>query len=120
MEKLLDVVARVMLASVFLVAGLNKLTGFMGTQDYMESMGVPGVVLPLIIALEIIGALMLITGYGVRWAALALAAFSVTTALVFHADLANQMQQFMFMKNIALAGGLLLLVTRVLKMEHQQ
>ncbi len=110
LSKFSDLAGRILLASVFLVAGINKLTGFTGTQDYMESVGVPGLVLPAIIMLEIVGALMLVSGWYVRLAALALALFSLATAFIFHFNLGNQIQQFMFMKNIAIAGGLLLLV----------
>ena len=73
----------------------------------MEAMGVPGALLPLVIALEIGGAAALIAGFQTRCAALALAGFSLLSALIFHADFGDQMQTIMFMKNLAIAGGLL-------------
>ena len=103
-------VGRVLLASVFLVSGLNKLTGFTGVQDYMESVGVPGTILPFIVVLELAGSLMLIVNWKTPWAAAALAVFSLATAFIFHSSFDNQMQQFMFMKNMAIAGGLILLI----------
>ncbi len=110
MNKLIELVARLFLGHIFLLAGLNKLgAGYAGTQAYMDSMGVPGGLLPLVIALEIVAGLMVIAGFKTRWAAYALAGFSVLAAVIFHADFADQMQVILFMKNISIAGGLLLL-----------
>lgn len=109
MNKYLVPVARILLAHIFLLAGVNKIGQYAGTAGYMESMGVPGELLPLVIALEILGALALIIGYQTRWAATALAGFTIVSALIFHNNLADQMQMIMFMKNFAIAGGLLLL-----------
>ncbi len=109
MEKYVNLIGRVLLAHIFLVAGLNKITGYSGTQGYMDAMGVPGMLLPLVIILEIGGALALIAGWQTRLAAYALALFSIVSALIFHNNLADQMQMIMFMKNWAMAGGLLVL-----------
>ena len=92
------------------MAGIGKLgAGYAGTQGYMESMGVPGMLLPLVIALEIGGAILIIAGLFTRMTAVALGAFTVLSAVLFHADFADQMQQIMFMKNLAIAGGFLFL-----------
>lgn len=109
MNNAIVLVARLLLAHIFLLAGFGKITGYAGTQGYMESMGIPGALLPLVIALEIGGALALIVGLFTRWAALALAGFCVASALIFHRNFAEQMQMIQFMKNFAMAGGLLLL-----------
>ncbi len=109
MNNAIVLLARLLLAHIFLLAGLSKITGYAGTQGYMESMGVPGALLPLVIALEIGGSLALIVGLFTRWAALALAGFCVASALIFHRNFAEQMQMILFMKNFAMAGGLLLL-----------
>jgi putative oxidoreductase len=77
----------------------------------MESMGVPGMLLPLVIALEIAGALAIIAGYRTRLAAAALAAFSLAAGFLFHGG-ADQMQQILLLKNVSIAGGFLLLVAR--------
>ena len=103
-------VARILLAHIFLISGVSKLgVGCAATQGYMEAMGAPGVLLPLVIALEIGGSLALIVGFFTRWAALALAGFSVVAAVIFHRNFGDQIQMIMFMKNVAMAGGLLLL-----------
>lgn len=100
---------RVFLAQIFLLAGLSKIGAYQGTQGYMEAMGVPGGLLPLVIVLEVGAALAILVGWQTRWAAWSLAAFSIVSAIIFHASFADQMQSILFMKNIAIAGGLLLL-----------
>ena len=109
MNNAIVLLARLFLAHIFLLAGFGKITGYADTQGYMESMGVPGALLPLVIILEIGGGLALIVGLFTRWAALALALFCVAAAVIFHRNFADQMQMIMFMKNFAMAGGLLLL-----------
>jgi putative oxidoreductase len=112
MEKYTNLAGRILLAQLFLMAGLSKIGGYAGTQGYMESMGIPGALLPLVIALEIGGALALILGWQTRLTAWALAGFSVVAAAVFHADFSDQMQMILFMKNFAIAGGLLVLAAQ--------
>ena len=109
MEKIIQVVARVLLAQIFVLAGLNKIGGYADTQAYMDAMGVPGILLPLVIILEVGGGLALIVGWQTRWAAYALAAFTALAAVIFHSDLGQQIQMILFMKNWAMVGGLLLL-----------
>lgn len=102
---------RVLISAIFIMAGLNKLgAGYAGTQGYMESMGVPGALLPLVILLEIGGGLAVLIGWQTRIAAFLLAGFSLVSALIFHANFADQMQSILFMKNLAMAGGFLFLV----------
>ena len=110
MTNISNLIGRILLAAIFLLAGINKIPGYAGTQAYMESMGVPGMLLPLVIALEIGAALALIVGWQTRLAAAALAVFTIASALLFHADFGDQTQMILFMKNWAIAGGLLLLV----------
>lgn len=107
-----DFAGRVLISAIFLISGLGKVAGYSGAQGYMEAMGVPGMLLPLVIALEVGGALAIIVGYRTRVAAFLLAGFSVLSALLFHRALGDQVQYVMFMKNIAIAGGFLLLVAR--------
>jgi putative oxidoreductase len=109
MNKYSSVVARILLAHIFLLAGISKITGYAGTQGYMDSMGVPGMLLPLVILLEAGGGLALIVGWQTRLISYALAGFTVIAAIIFHSNLGDQMQMIMFMKNFAIAGGLLLL-----------
>ena len=108
-----DLIGRILIATLFLMAGIGKLgDGYAGTQGYMEAMGVPGMLLPLVIALEIGGAVLIIAGFWTRITALALAAFSISSALLFHGDFSDQMQQIMLLKNFAIAGGFLFLATK--------
>ena len=109
MEKVSQLVARVFLGHIFLLAGVSKISAYEGTQGYMDAMGVPGVLLPLVILLEVAGGLAIIAGWKTRWAAIALAIFSVVSAAIFHHDFADQTQMIMFMKNIAITGGFMLL-----------
>jgi len=105
-------VGRLLLALIFVVSGLNKLSGYAGTQAYMQAMGVPGALLPVVIALEILGGLAIILGWKTKVVAFLLAGFSLVTALIFHSNFADQMQMIMFMKNVAIAGGFLMLVAQ--------
>jgi len=109
MEKYSVIISRVLLAQIFFIAGLGKIAGYDGTAAYMSAMGVPAMLLPLVILLEVGGGLALIVGWQTRWVSLALAGFTVVAALIFHHNFADQIQMIMFMKNIAITGGLILL-----------
>lgn len=111
MNKFNELGARVLLGHIFLLAGISKISAYDGTASFMESMGVPGMLLPAVILLEIAGGLMVITGFKTRIAAAALAGFTVIAAIIFHSELSDQMQMILFMKNLAIAGGLMLLVS---------
>lgn len=104
----LDLAGRVGLALIFIVAGYGKIKGYDATAGYMQSMGVPGGLLPLVILTELGGGIAIALGLFTRPVAIALAGFSVITAVIFHAG-GDQMSQIMFMKNIAMAGGFLVL-----------
>ncbi|MGD2054680.1 MAG: DoxX family protein [Gammaproteobacteria bacterium] len=108
MNKVIELAGRILLGHIFLLAGINKISGYEGTAGYMEAMGVPGGLLPLVIVLEIVGGLALIIGFKTKWAALALAGFTVLAAVLFHADFSDQTQMILFMKNWAITGGLLM------------
>ena len=108
MDKVIELAGRILLGHIFLLAGINKIPAYEGTAGYMEAVGVPGVLLPLVILLEILGGLALIIGFKTRWAAIALAGFTVLAAILFHADFSDQTQMILFMKNWAITGGLLL------------
>jgi putative oxidoreductase len=107
-------VARILLALMFVLSGISKLTGLEGTAGYIASVGLPAAQLLAIGAgvLEVVAGVLLIVGWQARWAALALAAFTVVASLLFHNFWAMPkeqqfMQQLMFMKNLAITGGLL-------------
>jgi len=110
MEKSVTLLGRILLGHIFLIAGIGKISSYAGTMGYMESMGVPGVLLPAVILLELGGGLALILGFQTRVVAAALALFCAAAAAIFHNDFGNQMQMIMFMKNFAMAGGLLYVV----------
>lgn len=105
-----EIAGRVLLATLFLLAGAGKLGAYSATAAYMSSAGVPGALLPVVIVTELGGALALILGWRTRIVAALLAGFSVLTALIFHNNFADQMQMINFLKNLSIAGGLLLLV----------
>ena len=102
-------IGRVLMAAIFIQAGINKIFGYAGAQQYMEAHGVPGALLPFVILLEAGGGLALLLGIGTRWLALAFAGFCVLAALLFHLKPDDQMQMISFMKNLTIAGGFLVL-----------
>ena len=109
MNAYLSLLGRIGLSLIFIISGWGKIAGYAATQGYMESVGVPGALLPLVIALELGGGLAIVAGVFTRWFALGLAVFSIASALLFHFNLADQVQAIMFWKNFAIAGGFLLL-----------
>ncbi|AYK16699.1 DoxX family protein [Aeromonas veronii] len=113
MDKMKDVAllaGRVLLALMFVMAGWSKIGGYAGTQGYMEAMGVPGFMLPLVILLELGGGLAVVLGLFTRSLSVLLAGFTLMAAFIFHYQPAEQMQMLMFMKNVSVAGGFLALV----------
>ena len=109
------VIARILLALMFVLAGFGKLTGLEGTAGYIASKGLPAPMLLAVAAgvVELVAGVLIIIGWQARWAALALAGFTVVASVIFHnfwaMPAAQQMtQQLMFMKNIGVVGGLLL------------
>lgn len=112
MNATLSLLGRIGLSLLFIISGWGKISGYAGTQQYMEAMGVPGALLPLVILLELGGGLAIAAGLFSRWVALALAGFSVATALVFHANFGDAMQAINFWKNVGMAGGFLLLAAQ--------
>jgi putative oxidoreductase len=112
MHDLATLVARILIAALFIVFGIEKITGYASSAGYMEAYGLPGALLPVAIAVELGGGIAILLGFFSRWAALLLAGFCIVTALVFHTAWSGdggQGQFINFMKNLALAGGLLLL-----------
>ena len=102
---------RILLALMFLIAGINKISGYAGMQGYMESMGVPGALLPLVIALEVLGGITLMLGWHTRVTAFLLAGFTLLATLIFHSNLGDQTQMLFFLKNLSITGGLLVVVS---------
>jgi len=110
-------VGRVALGTIFVVSGLGKLAAWSGTAAYAGSKGVSGFLLAIATALELLGAVSVVVGFKARWGALALLIFLVPVTLVFHNFWAvpaaqQQMEMANFLKNLAIAGGLLIIFGR--------
>lgn len=101
---------RLFLAMIFIQSGLSKMSDYAATQGYMDAMGVSSALLPLVIALEVLGGIAIVIGFKARLVALAMAGFSLLSALLFHTNFSDQTQTIMLMKNIAIAGGFLMIV----------
>ena len=112
LDNLLSLAARVLLSALFLMSGINKILNPADTQQYMASYGMPltGLFLMGAIALELAGGLSVLLGYKARWGAIALIIFLIPATLIFHTNFADQMQTIQFMKNLAILGGLLMIV----------
>ena len=109
MTNIADLIGRILISALFLLNGIFKISNYDGTIVWMESFGMPGILLIPAIILEIAGPALIIIGYKTKLAAGFLSLFCITTAFIFHNDFANQMQLTSFLKNIALAGGFLIL-----------
>lgn len=101
-----EFIGRLLLSSIFVIAGVQKIGNYDGGVAYMEAFGVPGVLMPLVIAAEVGLGLMLLAGFKTRLTAFLLGGFCVIAALIFHSDFAERMQVILFMKNMAIAGGM--------------
>ena len=105
-----ELAGRSLLSVLFLLSGVGKIGAYAATGAYMSSVGVPGALLPVVIATEALGAIAIILGWQTRVAALLLAGYSLLAALIFHTNFADQIEMIMFLKNVSIAGGFLLLV----------
>ena len=108
-----SLIARLTMAALFLPAGISKITGYAGTAGYMDSQGVPGILLPLVILVEVGGGLALLAGFQTRLVSWGLALFTLLAAYFFHRNFSDaqmgMVNQIMAFKNIAIAGGLVAL-----------
>ena len=106
-----DVVGRILIIVLFLLAGLRQLgPGYAGTARLMASHGVPAALLPLVILTELGGSIAVVIGWKTRIAAFLLAGYTLLTALIFHTNFADPSQPGMFRFHIAVIGGFLILV----------
>lgn len=108
--QLSELAGRILLAAIFLISGIGKIGAYAATAGYMTAVGVPAQLLPAVIVVEVLGAISLVVGYKTRLTAFLLAGFTLLSALIFHSNFADQMHTIMFLKNLAIAGGLMLLV----------
>ncbi len=109
LQNLFALAARLLLAAIFVFDGWQAIANYSGTAGYMESFGVPGALLPLVIATELGAGLLVALGLFARYAAFALSGFCLLTALFFHWNFGDPGQVIHFMKDLAIAGGFLLL-----------
>ena len=100
---------RLLLSIIFIFAGIGKITDYATTQGYMESVGVPGMLLPLVIAFEVLGGIAILLGYKARLSAMLFVGFNIVSAIIFHQFWVDESQMNSFMKNVAIAGGFLMI-----------
>lgn len=110
---------RILLSIIFITSGWGKITGYAGTAGYMDAMGVPSILLPLVILTELGGGLLILVGYQTRIAAFLLAGFTLVAGYLFHykgitgtagQEMMDMMNWLSFMKNVTIAGGFLAVV----------
>ncbi|TCI11362.1 DoxX family protein [Dyella soli] len=109
LKSVAELAGRILIAGLFLLSGVGKITAYTATAGYMASMGVPGGMLPLVIAIEVLGSLAIMLGWNTRIVSFLMAGFTLMTGVLFHSNFADQMQMIMFMKNVSIAGAFLLL-----------
>ncbi|MFW1798996.1 DoxX family protein [Acinetobacter nematophilus] len=109
LKNTLALIARFLLALIFILAGWGKISAYAATEGYMQAMGVPGGLLPLVILLELGGGLALLLGFQTRLLSVLFAVFCVVTGFIFHSG-ADQINQMMMLKNISMAGGFIALM----------
>ena len=102
-------IGRMLISLIFVMSGLNKIGNYANTAGWMDAMGVPGGLLPIVIVLEVLGGLAVIVGWQTRIVSFLLAGFCLLSAVIFHNNLGNQNEMIHLMKNIAIAGGFLFL-----------
>jgi putative oxidoreductase len=108
-ENLLDFVGRLLMSVIFVVVGVQQALNVEATRAYMNLHGVLSPLLPVAIVLELVGAVAIVLGYGTRIFAFLLAGFAILTAVLFHDEFSNPMELELFVRDIALAGGMLVL-----------
>ena len=107
---ILEFFGRLLLSILFLIEGLGKISMQENVIMYMEDYGVPGILFLPATALEILFPIILIVGYKTKWAASVMALFTFTVAIIFHTDFSDGMQMIFFLKDLAIAGGFMIIV----------
>ena len=106
---IIEAFGRTLLSSLFLIEGVRKFFFQEETIMYMEDYGVPEILFFPSIILEVLFPILLIIGYKTRFSASIMALFTLTVALIFHTNFENQMELIIFLKDIAIAGGFLII-----------
>ena len=106
---IVEILGRILLSAIFIINGIGKIFNYEGTIQYMENFNVPSYLIIPAITVEILFPILLIIGYYTKFSALVLSLFTLALAVIFHTDFSNQMQLMSFLKNIAIAGGFLII-----------
>lgn len=104
-----ELIGRIFLMILYLYSGSTKISGYSATLGYMASAGVPGALLPLVIAMEMLGSVAIILGWQTRIVSVLLAGYTLIAAALFHNHFTDQVQVVMFLKNVSIAGAFLML-----------
>ena len=107
---IVEYVGRILLSALFLIEGLGKISMQEEVIMYMEEYGVPGILFVPAIAVEVLFPLLLIVGYKTKWVASIMALFTFAVAIIFHTDFSEGMQMMFFLKDIAIAGGFMIII----------
>tara|TARA_Y100000590_G_scaffold456103_1_gene605970 strand:+ start:20 stop:403 length:384 start_codon:yes stop_codon:yes gene_type:complete len=107
---IIEFIGRVLLSVLFLIEGVSKIYMQENVIMYMEGYGIPGILFVPAIILEILFPLFLIVGYKTKWAASVMALFTLTVAIIFHTDFSDEMQMMLFLKDLAIAGGFMIII----------
>ena len=107
---IIEFIGRVLLSALFLIEGLGKISMREDVVMYMEDYGVPGMLFVPATILEILFPLFLIVGYKTKWAASIMALFTFVVAIIFHTDFSEGMQMMFFLKDLAIAGGFMIII----------
>jgi len=107
---IVEFIGRLLLSALFLIEGFGKISKQEDVIMYMENFGVPEILFVPATVLEILFPLLLITGYKTKWAASVMALFTFTVAIIFHTDFSEGMQMIFFLKDLAIAGGFMIIL----------
>jgi len=107
---IVEFIGRLLLSALFLIEGFGKISMQEDVIMYMEDYGVPGILFVPATVLEILFPLLLIVGYRTKWAASVMALFTFTVAIIFHTNFSESMQMIFFLKDIAIAGGFMIII----------
>jgi len=107
---IVELIGRILLSALFLIEGIGKISMQEDVMMYMENYGIPEILFIPAVVLEILFPLLLIVGYRTKWAASIMALFTFTVAIIFHTDFSEGMQLVFFLKDIAIAGGFMIIV----------
>ena len=107
---IIEFIGRILLSTLFLIEGFGKTSMQENVTMYMEDYGVPGILFVPATILEILFPLFVIVGYKTRWAASIMALFTFTVAIIFHTNFSESMQLMLFLKDIAIAGGFMIII----------